>query len=609
MCGIAGLYRSDRETAARLAVMMNRLAHRGPDGHGAWSEEGIALGHCRLAILDLGETGKQPMLSADGRFVCVLNGEIYNYDRLGTALAAVGVGLRGTSDTEVLVESYRRRGPDLIPDLRGMFAVAIWDRERKELILARDHFGKKPLYYTTFRGSGFAFASELTAMAAVIDGGIDTSVISDYLHFGYVPEPRTIYEDVHVLPPGSLAVWRPEAGLRIERYWSVAQLDVESAWTVDLDELDEMIGSAVDRRLHSDVALGSFLSGGVDSALIASYLTERRPGAPTITVGFDITEWDESPEARRTAAMLDTEHVVEVVSMSDAEAMLDRYVACYDQPFADSSGIPMLALAEAARRHVTVALGGDGADEVFGGYDRYRWLRKMARCLSMPGTLRSVCAKALPAVAGHRGRRLGAILEQADRQGMYLELMRVWHATPLEAILHGGVTRPEFEGLDGLGVADASNPQVIDLLNYLPFDILVKVDRATMRHGLESRSPFLDVDLVSWAASGGLLTAHRGRGKSALKELLARRLPDYDTSRPKKGFMLPISDWLAGPLRNRLLDASSNERMGRLGVFRADAVGRIVKTFLAGEKSFAFPLWSFLVFQEWERNRDAGASS
>lgn len=605
MCGIAGIYHSDHNTTDRLIGMIDRLAHRGPDGQGVWREGCIAFGHRRLAILDLGATGEQPMLSADSSLVCVLNGEIYNYDVLGATLKSEGVRLRGTSDTEVLVESFRLHGTNLMGDLRGMFAVAFWDRQRRQLILARDHFGKKPLYYSTLGGKGIAFASELTAMAEVINGGIDASVLSDYLHFGYVPEPETIYEGVYALPSGCFAVWSPGTGLRITRYWDASKLHVETAWTVDLDDLDERIKSAVDRRLHSDVPLGSFLSGGVDSALIASYLTERRPGASTITVGFDQPKWDESSDARRTADMLDTQHVVEVVSISDAEEMLDRYVVCYDQPFADSSGIPTLALAEVARRHVTVTLGGDGADEVFGGYDRYCWSMSAFRWRKMPKSVRYACARALPVVQGHRGRRIAAMLEAPDTLGVYRELMRVWHATDIDEMLCAGYHQPEFRRIIGLGEV---NPQVIDLLNYLPFDLLVKIDRATMRQGLESRSPFLDVDLVTWAASAGLLTAYRGRGKSALKELLARRLPDYDSTRPKRGFMLPIADWLAGPLKNRLLDASTKDRIGRLGLFRPDTVNRVVTQFLAGEKSFAYPLWSFLVFQEWEQLRSRGRS-
>ncbi len=546
------------------------------------------------------------MISVDGRFVCVFNGEIYNYDELGATLKHSGITLRGTSDTEVLLESFRKRGRDLIPDLRGMFAVAIWDKEKRELTLARDHFGKKPLYYSTMRGAGFAFASELTALSAVIDGNIDASVMADYLHFGYIPEPRTIYEDAQALLPGSMAVWSPETGLHITKYWSAAKLNIVASTSVDLDELDERIGVAIDRRLHSDVALGSFLSGGVDSALIASYLTERRPGATTITIGFDSLDWDESPEARVTAGMMDTTHVVEVVSMTDAEALLDRYIECYDQPFADSSGIPTLVLAEVARRHVTVALGGDGADEVFGGYDRYRWLSSASRTLSVPNTLRMSCAAALPVVGGHRGRRLSEILKQSDRLGMYRELMRVWHATPLDTIIRGAHAKPEFFGIDDLSDRDAVCPQIIDLINYLPFDILVKLDLATMRHGLESRSPFLDVDLVTWSAAAGLIAGRRGHGKSALKELLARRLPEYDSSRAKRGFSLPIAEWLAGPLMGRLLDATSEERLRRHGLFREDTVQRIVAAFLSGMTSFAFPLWSLLVFQEWEQLRASG---
>jgi len=602
MCGIVGLLCDGPRSVEQLSQMTERLAHRGPDGRGVWCEEGVALGHRRLAILDLGPTGDQPMCSGDDRYVCVFNGEIYNYHELEAVLERSGVRRRGTSDTDVLLEAFGLLGRKLIPELRGMFAVAIWDRTKHELTLARDHFGKKPLYYTAMQGRGFAFASELTALKAVQSGGIDAEVLAEYLHFGYVIEPRTIFGDVRALPPGCVAVWNREAGLSVTRYWSVEGLEAEPGKAVILDELEERIGAAIGRRLHSDVALGSFLSGGVDSALVASYLTEKRPGAPTVTVGFDLPAWDEIPAASMTAAMMDTNHVVEVVSMSDAEAYLDRYVGCYDHPFADASGIPTLALAEAARRHVTVALGGDGADEVFGGYDRYGWLRDASRFLAAPVWLRTACAEALTIAGGHRGRRYAEILKQPDRIGMYREMMRVWHATPLEAVIRGDVARPEFAGHADLRRKQSSIPQVVDLINYLPFDILVKLDRATMRHGLECRSPYLDVDLVSWAAAVGLLDGGRSGGKAVLKQLLKRRLPAYDTTRPKRGFMLPIADWLAGPLRARLLDATSEAGLRRHGLFRSEAVRGVVASFLAGNRSFAFPLWALLVFQEWERS-------
>lgn len=606
MCGIVGAYRAGGELERIIDAMLCRLQHRGPDGEGRWIGNGMGLGHRRLAIIDLGSTGDQPMVSADGRFVAVLNGEIYNYRELRAELLAEGARFRGESDTEVMLELFARNGAASFNRLRGMFAAACWDVEQSRLTLVRDHLGKKPLYYAVRGGSGIEFASELTAMDEPVAREVDHDVLGEYLHFGYVPEPRTIYRDVLALPPGSFAVWEPGADLRIRRYWSLLDLEFGPETHVGIDELDERLKRAVALRMHSDVPLGSFLSGGVDSALIASYLTELRPGAPTITVGFDLPAWDESPQARKTAGLLETNHIVETVNVAGAEMLLDRYIDCYDQPFADSSGIPTLVLAEAARRHVTVALGGDGADEVFGGYDRYGWLCRARRWHRLPGILRNSVASTLGKMGGARAERVAGLLRQKQSDDIYLELMKVWHATdPSDALLDASAA-PAFYGLEDLPDHIARSPQVIDLLNYLPHDILVKVDRATMRHGLESRSPFLDIDLVTWAAEKGLLAPNSPSGKRILKQLLERRLPSYDASLPKRGFMLPLHDWLAGPLRQRLQAAASPERLRSQGVFKQAVVADVLRRFISGDRALAFPLWAFLAFQEWDARRAGG---
>ncbi len=601
MCGVAGIHSSRTDGRDAIRRMTDCMAHRGPDGEGVWSRDGMHLGHRRLAILDLSSTGDQPMLSANGRYVCVLNGEIYNYLELKEELVAKGVRTRGTSDTEVLLEHFVLSGRDVIPRLRGMFALAIWDIKAQELTLARDHFGKKPLYYTQDNASGMYFASELNALRQVVDTQLNPTQLPSFFHFGYIPEPQTIYAGVKALPAGAIGVYGPGRNLEVSRYWTPHELLSEAPSRFgDLDELEEQLKKAVARRLHSDVTLGSFLSGGVDSALIASILTEMRPGAPTVTIGFDQPQWDERDAAAHMARMLETDHCVEVVAMDDAETLFDQYMTCYDQPFADSSGIPTLVLAETARRHVSVALGGDGGDEVFGGYDRYRWFRSVRRSLSLPRSLRRLMSNILPVVAGDKGHRVARLLDTESPADAYHMLMSVWHATSLGELILNEPGKPGFAGFEEAPEhLVRANPQLIDMMNYLPFDILVKVDRATMRHGLESRSPFLDVDFVTWAARLGFLDAHEGEGKAALVSLLLRRHPGFRANQPKRGFMLPIPRWLKGPLRSRVLAAADASFLRRQGLFNVEAVERVVRRFFASDDQLAFPIWSLLVFQEW----------
>lgn len=612
MCGIVG-YHGDPELARRSVERMTEsLAHRGPDASGFHADGPLALGHRRLAILDLAETGAQPMATADGRLVGVLNGEIYNFPELRRRLERDGGRLRGTSDTEVLLECLARYGVEVVPQLRGMFAFAVWDRERRRLLLARDHLGKKPLYLWQGSGGRFAFASEARALRRVLDLSLDPGVLASYFTFGYVPEPVTAYAGVSTLPPATYATWSAEEGLDATTYWRPRELLAPAAASPDLDELDELLSRAVARRLASDVPVGAFLSGGVDSALIASYVAQHAPGTVAITVGFDRAAWDESGDAARTAALMDVEHVVERVSVPDAEAMLDEYADCFDLPFADSSGVPTLALARATRRHVTVALGGDGGDEVFCGYSRYDWLERARRARRRLGPLRHAAA-GLAALLPRRGARMAGMLAAGSAGDVYRILSTVWHHGPVDALVGGppGAAAAWFDGRFG---ADGANPlaqaQLFDLENELPFDILVKVDRASMWHSLETRSPLLDVDVVEWALRGGLVGDRRQLGKTLLKDLVVRRLPGFRPDRPKRGFALPVEPWLRGPLRERLRAAADPARLAADGLLDARAVGDTLRRFEAGAPELASGLWALLVFQEWRRRHaDGGGGS
>jgi asparagine synthase (glutamine-hydrolysing) len=360
----------------------------------------------------------------------------------------------------------------------------------------------------------------------------------------------------------------------------------------------------------SDVPFGSFLSSGVDSALIASYLTEVCPGAPTITVGFDQPRWDESAGAAATAALLETEHIVEQVRLPEAEPMLDEYVACYDQPFADSSGIPTLVLSRIARRHVTVALGGDGGDEVFCGYDRYAWLGSALRARRVLGGLRPALAP-MVGLLPRRGARLRNLLAAADEADVYNILVRVWHAGPTADLLAVPHRDPEAWFRDiypRAGDNPVARAQLFDLLAELPFDILVKLDRATMWHSLEARCPLLDVDVLEWIARNGFLGPRSRPGKGLLRSLLRRRLPGYDFRRPKRGFALPVEVWLRGPLAARLDAAADPAWLREQGLFRADHVRSVIHRFRGGAHELYAPLWSFLAFQEWYRAHYLGGN-
>ncbi|MBK6899704.1 MAG: asparagine synthase (glutamine-hydrolyzing) [bacterium] len=564
------------------------------------------MGHARLSILDLSESGAQPMKSADGRFLGVLNGEIYNHEELRRDLSARGHVFRGTSDTESLLESFAVHGERLVPRLRGMFAFAVWDCRERRLFMARDHLGKKPFYLHLTAEGGLALASELTALAEVYRLDPAPEFLSLYFQLGYIPEPMTIYRGVETLPAASCAWWRPGGQLQVSRYWDPgAALARPRETRPDIEELDDLLRRAVGRRLMSDVPLGSFLSGGVDSALIASYLTEAVPGARTITVGFDQRQWDESPAAAHTASLLETEHIVEIVSLPDAEKMLTRYVACYDQPFADASGVPTLVLAEAARRHVKVALGGDGGDEVFCGYSRYGWFDRALRARAVLGPLAPLAANFARLVPG-RGKRIAGMLIAGDAAGAYRQLVSPWHHGEIGALLAASAVDEDRWLRDNFSLPGGSpraGAQLFDLKVGLTSGILVKVDRATMRHGLEARSPLLDVDVVEWALRSGLFGARAELGKRTLKELLSRRLPGYEFSRPKRGFALPVAVWLRGPLADRVAAAVDPVRVKSDGLFVPETVTDLWRRFREGADELHTPLWCFLAFQEWYASR------
>lgn len=629
MCGIAGLF-APRGAAppalrARLRAMTDALAHRGPDGEGHWCdpEAGIALGHRRLAIIDLSPAGAQPMHAAGAPLCLTYNGEIYNYPSLRAGLEAEGVRFRGASDTEVLLELIARRGLEAALDAaNGMFALALWDGRTRTLALARDRFGQKPLAYG-WVGGQFAFASELGAFEALdgFDRTPDRDALGAMLMAGAVAAPASIYGAVRKLPPGGLLVLgadaTPGAMPAARRWWSpetaAAQaraLPFRGSAAAAAEALAPLLDDAVRGCMLSDVPLGAFLSGGLDSSSVVAAMRADGGAPRSFTIGFAEPALDESAAASAVAAALGSAHTVLPADGAAARAIVPELGRIYDEPFADSSQIPTVLLARLARRHVTVALSGDGGDEIFGGYARYGWLETVARAQARrPAGLRPALAWLAGLVAGapwlDRGARLSRALDLLAAAGpaeAYARLMAHW-ADP-RLVLPGCAAPPLPRLPDAPALRQAA--MLHDSAAYLPEDILVKLDRATMSVGLEARVPLLDHRLFAFAhALPPELLADRHGGKAVLRHHLAARLPPALAHGPKRGFGVPLGGWLRGPLRDwaeSLLAPATLE--GHLG-FAPRPVRDLWQMHLAGTPGLAPRLWCVLMAQAWSAARPA----
>ena len=664
MCGITGwLWPHVPAGPERLIrEMTDSLSHRGPDDQGTWldREGGVALGHRRLAVLDLTPAGHQPMLSASGRYALVFNGEIYNHRELRRQLEdekAGALSWRGHSDTESLLAAVDRWGLDAtLPRLRGMFALALWDRKERELCLARDRLGEKPLYYG-WCGGGFAFASELKALKRLpgFSNPVSRDVLCLYLRHACVPAPYSIHEDIyklepgcvlrvrqggsHAAPAGPAAVWAGTADLRMTRFWSLktqaqeGQAASVQAESQGLRDLEAALVNAVGLQSVADVPLGVFLSGGVDSSLVAA-LMQRHAGRQvrTFTIGFREEGYDEAGYARAVARHLGTRHTELYVSPEEAMEVIPRLPDIYDEPFADSSQIPTCLVARLTRGHVTVALSGDGADELFGGYNRYlwapgiwrrfsampRWLRQgLARAmvtaprgLNAQGGLGKALFRRLPVVrAGEQLQKLGRVLTGAsDLDGLYMNMVSQWRA-PGDIVIHGRepatlLSRkahwPDLEDAE-------SRMMYLDAMTYLPDDILCKVDRAAMAVGLETRAPFLDHGVVEQAWRLPLnMKIRDGQGKWALRQILYQYVPSELMDRPKQGFGVPLGQWLRGPLRDWAESLIGAARLQEEGYFRVEPVRRAWEQHLTGKRNHEHALWPVLMFQAWLDAWDGG---
>ena len=649
MCGIAGIYRPgglERGDAERHVWAMARaLAHRGPDDEGAWAdaEAGIALGHRRLSIVDLSPLGHQPMASSCGRWLITYNGEIYNHLDLRLVLETKGRRFRGRSDTEVLAEAVAEWGVrGAVERCNGMFALGAWDRDERVLWLARDRAGEKPLYYG-WAGRTFLFGSELKALRAhpAFRGEVDPGALALYLHRRCVPAPHSIYRGVCKLPPGTLVAVRGLGETGPEPYWDpcerfeAATRDPFRGGEAEaVAELDALLRDAVRIRMEADVPLGALLSGGVDSSLVVALMQAQgaRP-VRTFTIGFGEPRYDEAGHARAVAAHLGTDHTELYVSPADVLDVIPRLPEVYDEPFADASQVPTVLVAALARRHVTVALSGDGGDELFGGYDHYRWAHRAWTAFGWaPGWMRSGAAHALRALpergwdallrplAGRSGRRtpgqrvhqLAEMLAAPDARALFH-----WLVSDLRSgaagVVRGATAKADRTDLDPWPRRGDPRERMMvrDFAAGLPDDMLVKVDRATMAVGLEGRMPLLDprVAELAWRLPVGMKI--RGReGKRVLRRLLYRHVPRSLVDRPKMGFCAPVDEWLRGPLREWAEHLLSERRLREEGVFDLRPVRRRWEEHVTGARDWRFDLWSVLMFQAWhEHARSAALSS
>ncbi|MCO1464456.1 asparagine synthase (glutamine-hydrolyzing) [Burkholderia multivorans] len=648
MCGIDGFLNSvafDEETArGTLARMTASLAHRGPDAQGLWADPaaGIALGHRRLAIVDLSVHGRQPMASACGRYVMVFNGEIYNHRELRAQLERVGraPAWRGHSDTEVLLAAFAAWGVDAtLRRATGMFALALWNRESRVLTLARDRIGEKPLYYGRI-GDALVFASELKALRAYpgFDGEIDRDALCLYLRHSAVPAPHTIYRGIRKLPPGTwIQFEHAQDTPRIRTYWALEHaIDAghhepfAGTAAEAVDRLDTVLRQAVARQMEADVPLGAFLSGGVDSSAIVA-LMQAQSAAPvdTFTIGFHEAGYDEAGYAKAVARHLGTRHTELYVTADHALDVVPKLPAIYDEPFSDASQIPTFLVAELTRRHVKVSLSGDGGDELFGGYTRYfltpRLWRKLHR---VPAAVRTRIAGALhalrpdhadqlaavaqgawgagelresPTRIGDRLHKLGHVMTADSRIGLYRLLMSsVHHPERIALAGHEPPTPLDTASAWPAHLSFAEQAMAIDTLTYLPTDILTKVDRAAMAVSLETRMPFLDHHVVEFAwRLPASLRLPEGQSKALLRRLLDRYVPTELIDRPKQGFCAPIDHWLRGALRDWADALLQPSRLRDEGFFDAAAVERLWRQHQAGRMNWQHQLWTVLMFQAW----------
>lgn len=633
MCGITGIMSTKRGSAAIIESMTSALSHRGPDSHGTWidHDNNIYFGHQRLSIVDLSSAGNQPMHSACNRYCIIYNGEIYNTNEIRKKLIVTGRQFRGYSDTEVIIESCATWGiREAVNKLVGMFAFALWDKEEKILYLVRDRLGIKPLYWGRFGGL-FLFGSELKALREHPGWTpeVDRSALAAYLRHNYVPTPHSIYKNVFKLKPGCMLSLRPGGEPDIHQYWNMEQVisqgkdnSSQADEKVLIRDMEAIIEEAVCKRMIADVPLGAFLSGGIDSSLVVS-LMQKHSDRPvrTYTIGFSEPDYNEAEYAAKVAAHLGTDHNEFYVTPDDAMKVIPDLSEIYDEPFSDSSQIPTYLVSKLTRQHVTVALTGDGGDEVFAGYSRYfladrldRAIRLMGRpgCKVLQRSINLCSADSWSKILGHLPGRLNipqigdklyklADVLVDDRYARYIKLVSHWDK-PDEVVLDALEAKSAISENQFISTMSeyVEQMQYLDTISYLHDDILTKVDRASMAVSLEARVPLLDHNVVEYAWTLPLsMKVRNGKGKWLLRRMLGKYLPDKLIERPKMGFAVPLHKWLRGPLRDwaeSLLDERKLTEQGYLDPVR---VREKWTEHLSGKRNWQYYLWDILMFQAW----------
>ncbi|MBI5256414.1 MAG: amidotransferase 1, exosortase A system-associated [Burkholderiales bacterium] len=635
MCGITGIFdtRGGREISRAVLERMNDSQHhRGPDEGSVHLEPGIGFGHRRLSIIDIA-TGQQPLFNEDGSVVIVFNGEVYNYQSLIPELQALGHVFHTKSDTEAIVHAWEAWGEDCVKRLRGMFAFAIWDRNRQTFFMARDRMGVKPMHYAVLDDGQLLFGSELKSLLA--HGGLrrdlDPLAVEEYFALGYAAEPRTVFKQARKLPPAHTLTWRRgDAQPVIKEYWDVHftggnPIDPVAAQ----EELRRRLAESVKLRMIAEVPLGAFLSGGVDSsAVVATMAGLSDEPVNTCAIGFDVKAYNESEFAQMVADRYKTRHRLEVVK-SDDFGLIDTLARLYDEPYADSSAIPTYRVCQLARKHVTVALSGDGGDETFGGYRRYRLhLMEERMRAALPYGLRRPLFGMLGRVYPKADWAPRVFRAKTTFEGMARTSVEAYfHSVsilrgPMRALLFSDAFRRELGGYDAFSVfqhhaarAQTEDPlaliQYLDYKTYLVGDINTKVDRASMAHSLEVREPLMDHELIEWMATLPLSHKIQGNeGKVLLKKAMEPLLPDDVLYRPKMGFAVPLANWFRGPLKARVREAILGQRLADTGWFNRDYLAHLVDAHQNGSRDYSAPLWTLMMFEAFLRNvMDASGSA
>ena len=637
MCGIAGYIGETKNPSDCLTKMAQAINHRGPDSNGLWiDQEGIGLAHTRLSILDLSTAGHQPMHSVSGNYVLIFNGEIYNHKYLRSELESISNrNWLGHSDTETLLASIEEWGiEDTLAKVKGMFAIALWDKKSKNLFLSCDRIGEKPLYYG-WVNEQFVFASELKSIKEfpTFNNEIDRNSLAMFLRFNSIPAPYSIYENIYKLEPGQIVkIDSKSKQIQKNSFWSIEEAykngnmnKFTGTSKEAVDKLEHLLSSAVSSQMQSDVPLGAFLSGGVDSSTIVALMQSfSNSKVNTFTIGFNSKEFDEAKHAAQVAKYLGTDHYDKYVTDSDALNVIPNLPNIYDEPFADSSQIPTFLVSEFAKQKVTVALSGDAGDELFGGYNRYIFSEKtLNNALKAPSIIKKLVSKIILSLPEEKWNRLlsgsmsksfsnignklhktADILSSKSIRDLHFRLVSqihnpsewIKHTNEYESKLNDDIVR--FKELNSI-----ESMMAYDLISYLPTDILTKVDRAAMSVSLETRIPFLDIDVIEFSSSLPIeYKIRNGVSKWALREVLYKHVPKDLIERPKMGFGVPLAEWLRGPLKDWAESLLDEKRLHQEGFFNVEFVRDKWLQHLSGNRNWSYQLWNILMFQAWLEN-------